>query len=759
MKIKNISGKEYELLGYIFEIDEDIPLGELGTNQQLKTYSGEVLMAVVNNEVAVMYSDDTIMEDIGRIAELLQNGVLTSEVTISGTVNTDTTQYNDMYYYNSVVMNMEAGDIRTIKFKGYLDNVYLKSLKGIGTFQIVKPKMNEVLVNNLSEFMFDAKYQIKDPVIQMIANTTATVEIFLDGLYPEDAEQSKEDYLSEIYNKENIDVIEPIDNNDIVFDVELDPTTLGIGYAKESIKGDIGIASNFVDSFTTNTSIEFNPGFTIGNGVPFTLGVTFNIDETTTSSMYVVYKKNEYAIKISNDYAYVYIGDKYTRTGKLTRGVSHNIIVTYDGSSKYAYVYIDGVFSSTIEGPIKIHNYGSTLYIGSGSNGTSYNFIGNISRVFGLNYSVTGSNIENIYEVYGQIKSTTDTVSGVLHRFYSTGTRGTEHIFDADEFRSVEARYASNEYLLYSEVTDNIDSTKSTWENLTTTTNYISIVTTKYVAPTSGYYVFDLQGDDAVELSMGNRIIVADYGSHGIQVMKEEEVYLEEGIAYDIKLRHYQGTGGSGFKAQVKVPDSDDFIDILGVIENTKTTNGLIRDITEGTASGADTNNGVQVDDYLSFTGSNELKFYSDSSFNTREFTLRLNVNVKNYKETRLVSIGGDSSWKTWLGIEVKNKTLKIYFNKRSIRINNAISTYKDYQIDLLSDGKYINVYLNGKYKTKVLFDDYDDYRGTNFYINRFPDGSTAGWINDSDFSIKTLEYFNRRLSYNEVLTKYVEGV
>ena len=759
MVIKNITNKEIEIIGVSLDAGAEMAISDIGSAAQLRLGTDEIVENVLSGNVIISYSDGVAEPSIQKIVDILDNK------NVETTVNIDNASVSsngsDMYYYQNVTRSMAKGEEVSIKFVGYLDNVVITSKSGTVEFQIVEPKMNKIQVHSLNSFSFDAKNNIKDAVIRLTAVTAVTVTIMMDGLYDESSRKSKVQYLEEIYSDSSVvevDIEDKVEKG-MLFSCPMDkPLTLLSGSVKDYVSGSIGVCKGFTDSneFNGSASIEFDPGISVQADKPFTISLVFEQNDST-HLQYLLYKLGQYYVYVSNGSMYVNVCGRSSKVCKVRTGTVTHLAITYDGITGQVYVYVNGLYATTITTSMSVRNYGYPMLVGNRSTTTKYGLKGVVHLLQEYNYAMSGGLISGLYDKYMTTTVDKEVVPGNMVAYYSTGNRGTNHIDSFAEFDTVEKMYANGKYALYSEVMPSMDSANTGWSSFKTKLNYLTVIQTVFRPSVSGYYTYEVQGDDAVELTVNNKVICADYGGHGVRSMKEGSVYMDSDEEYLVKFRHYQGTGGTAYKCMVKVPESTDFIEVCGVLPD-RNKHVIMSSDDLGYIVPTPTTDTRAGDNLVS--GSSIVKLQSNSKFNTRLFTMSLWLNLRNYKETRVFSIGsGVSNWATWLGMEVDNKVLKVLFNKKSVKSKKILHTYEWNKVDIASDGTTIKVYVNSVLIGSMTYDDRDEYRGTDVYINALPDGSQPKWLAESSYYIKDMVYADIYTTAEEVKHKYLEEI
>ncbi|MEH6564191.1 MAG: PilC/PilY family type IV pilus protein [Halopseudomonas sp.] len=94
--------------------------------------------------------------------------------------------------------------------------------------------------------------------------------------------------------------------------------------------------------------------------------------------------------------------------------------------------------------------------------------------------------------------------------------------------------------------------------NSCTGDNYNTLLEGSFIAPATGNYEFSVDGDDAVEFSVGNDIVASWYGNHGPSNVGGSGTtgskYLTAGQSYSVRVRHEENGGGSQFNIYWKTP-------------------------------------------------------------------------------------------------------------------------------------------------------------------------------------------------------------
>ena len=77
--------------------------------------------------------------------------------------------------------------------------------------------------------------------------------------------------------------------------------------------------------------------------------------------------------------------------------------------------------------------------------------------------------------------------------------------------------------------------------------NFSARWTGRLKAPGSGDYVFDLSSDDGSRLYVDGRLVIDNWGQHGLEA-RSYKMHLVEGRFYDIRVDYFQAGGGSGLR-------------------------------------------------------------------------------------------------------------------------------------------------------------------------------------------------------------------
>jgi len=764
MIIKNITDAEFDVMGLSLDSGEEMAISDMGTATQLRQGTDEIVKAISDGNISMMYADGVSETSVQKIVDILDNKVTQTNVTVDSGDGSAPAASN-MYYYQNISATMTRGETKDIIFKGFLDNVVITSASGTIEFQIIEPKMTKITVHSLNTFNFDAKNQIKDPIIRITAVTAVSATLMMDGLYDVNERKSKTQYLQEIYSDDSV-VEVPIEDKTekgLFFSARFDDAlSLISGQVRDTVAKSIGICKGFENnidaSFTGKTSVEFDPGISINPEEPFTMSIIF--EQTDKHSIqYILYKLGQYYLYASNGSLYLNFASSTTKICTIREGVVNNLIITYNGDKEHITVYLNGLYVCTINRAIKIRNYGYSMVVGNNRYNSNYGLRGKIYALNEFNYSMSGGMVAGLYEKLLIENTESATVPGCMVSYYSTGTRGTNHIDNFAEFDSVEKIYGTKNNCLFNEVQQGVNSELTQWNNFKTYRNYITIIQTTYCPSVDGYYEFELQGDDAVELSIDNKVIVADYGGHGVNAMKSGMEFLDSSKTYKLRFRHYQGSGGTSYKCLVKKPGSSEFENIVGELKDNSDTNHIVHETLASNMYPSPLSNSCSITDgIIDVRNKEKIQLQSDDRYNAREFTISLWLNVRNYKESRIFSIGsGDNNWSSWLALEVDNKVAKVYFNRKSVSSKKVILTYEWNKIDICSDGSVIKFYINGALVKGMDFDDRDDYRGTKFFINALPDGTLPRWMDESNYQMRKMTYKDVHTTAEEVKHEYLK--
>lgn len=93
--------------------------------------------------------------------------------------------------------------------------------------------------------------------------------------------------------------------------------------------------------------------------------------------------------------------------------------------------------------------------------------------------------------------------------------------------------------------------------------NYHSLITATLIPPATGNYTFAVDGDDAVDVSIGSTLVASWYGGHGANNSDNElnkhsgSISLIGGQTYTVKFRHEERTGGDSWGLYWKLPGGE----------------------------------------------------------------------------------------------------------------------------------------------------------------------------------------------------------
>jgi len=717
MKIKNISTKVLLIGGVLIQPNQIVTESDFGVDFTYANYESEFLDAYTAGNIIFLNDDNQKITNINSVSDIIKS----SNTNITD-INTDTVRINkENFYYDYKTIVLKYGEVKNIKFVGYLKTLNFVVEEGLIDAQIIYPLMNKIEIFESNTYSLDADYKLKNPTIRLTAKTDCIANIYLDGIFYSDT-KTKEQYLNEIYSYNYFPLAPELPENRLVFKTNFFKL-LKNNYFIDTIHNELGriyngqTLKNF-NRFEDGSYVKFRSPIKFKD-TNFTFCLWFNLGNDYINKQYLFCDHYNIEAYIQNNSLQIKIGTYDTPHIDLkTSNIGNWCLLSISRNNNTYNIYINSELVQTFEHEICYKKYRDMHFGSYGEYGIRSGYLG---ECLIYNYHLSKGMIKYIYaNNLPTLQVQTNLIAGSNKSIFKYNSA---LLFNNSyEFNIVEKENAKILNLIN---TSDDTSLSGACSNLT-------IITGKVHIPNDGKYTFTCTTDAKYRLQIDNRDVL---------VNNTNDVYIEEGY-YSFKLTLIKGSTYSLTATSDKGLENP-VIPLIEDINNNKIDPVLVID--------ADKNIGKGMVFNVSNTYTTNIGKITNLP-KTMSSIFTITANFKFYSNNALIFQIGSDIWNPTIGLKVSGGTLECDFHWNNMK--SGITKTKWHNIILTSNGSTLFGYLDGKTIGQFDVDVHNLATNTPLYFNAFCDGTQPEWA-IGNFDINNFKMYSKYSNESEVLSLY----
>jgi len=623
MKIKNISTKVLLIGGVLIQPNQVVTESDFGTGFVYANYESEFLDAYAAGNIIFLDDNNQKITNINTITDIIE-----SSNTSTTNNNIDTIRINkENFYYDYKTIILKYGEVKNIKFVGYLKTLNFVVEEGLIDAQIIYPLMNKIEIFESNTYSLDADYKLKDPTIRLTAKTDCISNIYLDGIFCSDT-KTKEQYLNEIYSYDYFPLAPVLPENKLVFKTNFFKL-LKNNYFLDTVHNKQGriyngqTLKNF-NRFEDGSYVKFQSPINFKD-TDFTFCLWFNLEDDYMSKQYLFYSRYNIEAYVYNSSLQIRIGTyNLPQINLKTSNIGNWSFLSISRNNNTYNIYINSELVQTIEHDVCYRNYRDMYF---GSYGRYSIRSGYLGECLIYDYHLSRGMIKYLYaNNLPTLQVQTNLIAGSNKSIFRYNSA---LLFDNSyEFSIVEKENAKVSNLIS---TSNDTSLSSTCSDLT-------VITGKVHIPNDGKYTFTCTTNAKYRLQIDNRDVL---------VNNTNNVYIEEGY-YNFKLTLINGNTYT-LTATSDKSTGDPVIPLIEDINNNKIDPVLIID--------ADNNIGKGMVFEVSNTYTTNIGEITNLP-TTMSNIFTITANFKFYSNDALIFQIGSDVWNPTIGLKVSGGTL-----------------------------------------------------------------------------------------------------
>ena len=593
------------------------------------------------------------------------------------------------------------------------------AVKGDIEIQIIQPKMNKIDVKETNNYVIDADYKLKNPVIKIKSTQNSTVKLYMDGTFQHNT-KTKNQYLNEIYSDNYFPNESEIDNSELQFKVNFKKEMTSSTF-RDVIGNNIGYTYNNAtlrnfNKFEDGAYVRFGDVIKPVTDKDFTFNFWFKSFEDTTSRQYLVYKRQYIEIYIYKGKLCAYIDRFNTVVADIEPGRYYMFTMCYSNSTTQ--FYIDNILKVNLSRRWTFTGSSQSVYFGTKAG--SYNLrSAEIGEVNYYTYHLSHGLVNKLYLHNNPDTQFKDLSSGaVLTKYNNLSSLDINSSYEKDILLKEVARI------------DNIISTSTVHElKCTDTSNLLKVFDGYIYIPEDGKYTFSSTYDNKFCLTIDSKEVLLNQNTKTYYI--EEGYYKFELVTEDIVEILYAKKGET---LSTPLIFNESSVQAYINLDNRTSTHNVIFD------------NRCQD---LFFEYGDFTKVQVQKDFFNNQFTFSLKL--KTYEDNaQIFAIGEEYNENFKLQVQ-NNKLVLVYQNGwfySSTKLDDTV------QIDITSNGSKIFLYINGildfeGYFSTSNISNYDLYFGT------AGNGSIYSWF-QGDFKLENVIYTLKYSTPQEIINNFI---